>query len=207
MSNNIYTTFNIDGCPGSGDSYTYSIKKLEENAIGSINKYISDFQLNSCFQGRCEINTSINDDYKKALKDSISLENAFNHINTGNLCDASGYVLPKKDSKTGVNNNDSKRSTSSKSKNAPFRNNADSRSSNNVNKYKNPYDASYNEMLFLYNDVLDLRHSLDVKLQNLHMENGSVYSEYKAYYDQTIYSSVLWTILATSLIYYVFRHL
>lgn len=58
-----------------------------------------------------------------------------------------------------------------------------------------------------YNDVLKLRNELDIKMANLNGLPGTPYAQYKASHDSTVYASIVWSVLATSLIYYVFVHL
>ena len=53
-------------------------------------------------------------------------------------------------------------------------------------------------------DILKLRAELDQKLQDLYYTNNSLVSEHKVSYDTTMYTGILWTILATSVLYYVF---
>jgi hypothetical protein len=55
-----------------------------------------------------------------------------------------------------------------------------------------------------YNDMTQLRSSLDLKLQQLYNIDNSIPNLYQSQLDSTVYSGVLWTILATTLIYYVF---
>ena len=55
-----------------------------------------------------------------------------------------------------------------------------------------------------YNDMTQLRSGLDLKLQQLYNIDNSIPNLYQSQLDSTVYSGVLWTILATTLIYYVF---
>ena len=81
--------------------------------------------------------------------------------------------------------------------------------SNNNPKVPNvSYDASLNYNLNTYNNtVLSLRSELDEKMKELNFSDDSILSEEKNRYDVTIYTGVLWTILATSIVYYVFTKL
>lgn len=55
-----------------------------------------------------------------------------------------------------------------------------------------------------YTEMTTLRNNLDIKLQQLtQVPNNTSTNQL----DTTIYSGILWTILATTLIYYVFIHL
>jgi hypothetical protein len=55
-----------------------------------------------------------------------------------------------------------------------------------------------------YNNILHLRGDLDNKLNILYQTNNSFLSDYKREFDTSVYTGILWTILATSLLYYVF---
>jgi len=55
-----------------------------------------------------------------------------------------------------------------------------------------------------YNDMTQHRSDLDLKLQQLYNIDNSIPNLYQSQLDSTVYSGVLWTILATTLIYYVF---
>ena len=81
-------------------------------------------------------------------------------------------------------------------------------SNNNPNIPNIPYDASINYNINTYNNkVLGLRSELDEKMKVLNLSESSVLSEEKTRYDVTIYTGVLWTILATSIVYYIFTRL
>jgi len=58
-----------------------------------------------------------------------------------------------------------------------------------------------------YNNVLKLRNELDIKMADLNRLPGTPSAQYKASHDSTVYASIVWSVLATSLIYYVFVHL
>ena len=55
-----------------------------------------------------------------------------------------------------------------------------------------------------YNAMAQHRAGLDLKLQQLYNVDNSIPNLYQSQLDSTVYSGVLWTILATTLIYYVF---
>jgi hypothetical protein len=65
-------------------------------------------------------------------------------------------------------------------------------------------DASYNYILSNYNNLVNTRSKLDQQMKDIQKTSDSVYSMYKGSYDSTMYSQILLTVLATSLIYYVF---
>lgn len=58
-----------------------------------------------------------------------------------------------------------------------------------------------------YNEVLKKRNELDVKLRELNNTQDSIANNYKQQYDATIYSGVLLSALAASLLYFVFKEL
>ena len=55
-----------------------------------------------------------------------------------------------------------------------------------------------------YGDLVNIRSNLDLKLQQLYNLQNSAPNIYQTQLDSTIYSGILWTVLATTLIYYVF---
>jgi hypothetical protein len=55
-----------------------------------------------------------------------------------------------------------------------------------------------------YTEMTTLRNNLDTKLQQLTQQPNNTTTNPL---DTTIYSGILWTVLATTLIYYVFIHL
>ena len=66
------------------------------------------------------------------------------------------------------------------------------------------YDASYQYITTNYNKLLTNRNQLDQQMKDIQKSSDSVYSTYKGSHDSTMYSQILLTVLATSLIYYVF---
>lgn len=79
---------------------------------------------------------------------------------------------------------------------------------NNLKNFVPPanynYDASYNELITKYNNNIKTRGSLDLKLKEIYATDGSIQSELKLNMDTSVYASIMWSVLATSLIYYVF---
>jgi len=55
-----------------------------------------------------------------------------------------------------------------------------------------------------YNKIQVLRQELDAKLKELYGTEDSIFQEEKMVYDANVYAGLLWTVLATSIIYYVF---
>lgn len=58
-----------------------------------------------------------------------------------------------------------------------------------------------------YSNLVNQRSKIDVELQNLYNIQRSVPNMYSESMDYTIYTSILWTVLATSIVYYVFTKL
>jgi len=65
-------------------------------------------------------------------------------------------------------------------------------------------DPSYNALLTNYNNLANKRNDLDLKLQDLYNIDNSIPNLYNLQTDSTVYTGILWTVLATTLIYYVF---
>lgn len=63
--------------------------------------------------------------------------------------------------------------------------------------------AQINEIKKQHSQMIELRNKLDLQLQQL-MNKGSISAENKLQLDSTVYTTVLWTVLATSVLYYVF---
>lgn len=66
------------------------------------------------------------------------------------------------------------------------------------------YDESYNKLKTDYSELVKMRNELDRKLADLYGAEDSVSNMYKSQLDSTIYASLLWSTLATTLIYYIF---
>ena len=64
-------------------------------------------------------------------------------------------------------------------------------------------DGSMNMTTQSYNDVIKLRNELDLKLQELYNTNQSIPQMYQRDADSMTYMVVIWTILASSLLYYL----
>ena len=60
-----------------------------------------------------------------------------------------------------------------------------------------------NDIKKQHSQMIELRNKLDLQLQRL-MNKGSIFAENKLQLDSTVYTTVLWTVLATSVLYYVF---
>jgi hypothetical protein len=73
---------------------------------------------------------------------------------------------------------------------------------------KNDKSVNHDELMKSYrNDVIRIRKELDAKLNDLNDINSSIYSDYNKKYDSTVYGGILWTVLASSLLYYVFTQI
>ena len=55
-----------------------------------------------------------------------------------------------------------------------------------------------------YNEVLRLRNQLNEKINEIYSQD-SKFGNSKLYLDSTVYTSVLWTILATTILFYIFK--
>ena len=86
--------------------------------------------------------------------------------------------------------------------------NAVETSISSITNDKSAYDPALSDPITSinssYNDMTQLRSGLDLKLQQLYNIDNSIPNLYQSQLDSTVYSGVLWTILATTLIYYVF---
>lgn len=58
-----------------------------------------------------------------------------------------------------------------------------------------------------YNNLVSMRNDLDSKLQHLYNLQNASPNIYQSQLDSTIYSGILWTVLATTMVYYVFTKL
>jgi hypothetical protein len=74
------------------------------------------------------------------------------------------------------------------------------------NNYKSqiPQGSSYDDIITMYNKNVELRRSLDNKMIELYNGDQSIAMYQKKSMDSVVYANILWTVLATSLIYYVF---
>lgn len=69
------------------------------------------------------------------------------------------------------------------------------------------YQAENENIMKQWYQILQLRAELDMKLRELYKMNASVGNAYKTYVDTTVYTNVLWTVLATSVVYFLFLKL
>jgi hypothetical protein len=75
----------------------------------------------------------------------------------------------------------------------------------NTTTNKNTYTDDYNLIMTKYNANLVLRNELTGKVNELYSDKGSRIGNSKLYLDSTVYTSVLWTILATTVLFYIFK--
>jgi hypothetical protein len=74
-------------------------------------------------------------------------------------------------------------------------------------KTNQQYDASLNALLYSYRGILENRANLDMRLKELYSGPRSISEMNKQEVDSVMYANILWTILATSMIYFIFMHL
>jgi len=66
------------------------------------------------------------------------------------------------------------------------------------------YAAAESTLIDTHNNVLKLRNELDVKMKELTKERNSKYGDYKSNFDSAIYTNILVTVLATTILYFAF---
>lgn len=69
------------------------------------------------------------------------------------------------------------------------------------------FDASYNATITQYNSIMNQRRVLDDKLRILYSVDNKATADNKLYNDATVYSGIIWTVLASSIVYYMFTKL
>jgi hypothetical protein len=78
----------------------------------------------------------------------------------------------------------------------------------NASPYYGGVGNNYNNTITLrdisYNTLLTDRSDLDRKMKEVLALQGSMVNEHQNYVDGSVYTTLLWTVMATSLIYYVF---
>ena len=68
-------------------------------------------------------------------------------------------------------------------------------------------DASFNDISAKHKNIMQLRGELDEKLKELYVTEDSLAYEQKRMFDGTVYTSLIWTVLATTTLFYVFKKL
>jgi RecG-like helicase len=67
------------------------------------------------------------------------------------------------------------------------------------------YDNSNNHISSTYNNILNSRSELEKKMKELYKTNDALYnSDFRAKYDATMLTGIVWSILAGSILYYAF---
>jgi hypothetical protein len=66
-------------------------------------------------------------------------------------------------------------------------------------------DASFNDIKAKHKQIAQLRGELDAKLKELYVTDDSLAYEQQRMFDGTIYTSLIWTVLATTTLFYVFK--
>jgi hypothetical protein len=67
-----------------------------------------------------------------------------------------------------------------------------------------PEGKNYDDIIKMYNNNVRLRKNLDQKMSELYNGDQTIAMYQKKSLDSVVYANILWTVLATSLIYYVF---
>lgn len=70
----------------------------------------------------------------------------------------------------------------------------------NIENFDDNIDSKYKKINLMRNE-------LDTKLRELYKLDNSIAFEEKVRFDTTMYTGLLWTVLATSLVYYTFVHM
>jgi hypothetical protein len=68
-------------------------------------------------------------------------------------------------------------------------------------------DATFNDISVKHKNIMQLRGELDAKLKELYVTEDSLAYEQKRIFDGTVYTSLIWTVLATTTLFYVFKKL
>ena len=68
-------------------------------------------------------------------------------------------------------------------------------------------DVSFNDITKKHKDIVQLRSELDAKLKEVYATEDSLAYEQKRLFDGTVYTSLVWTVLATTTLFYVFKNL
>jgi hypothetical protein len=74
-------------------------------------------------------------------------------------------------------------------------------------KSKVDYLSTHNSILNNHQDLLKLRADLDLKMKELYDIRNRSKTDNQMKYDSTMYSGILWTVIASSLVYYGFTKL
>ena len=69
------------------------------------------------------------------------------------------------------------------------------------------YNSTHDKIIKNHKDIIEMRKEMTKDLMELNKSEKSVYAEEKLEYERTLYGTLLLTILATCIIYYIFIHL
>ena len=69
---------------------------------------------------------------------------------------------------------------------------------------KNTYMTTYQNILISQETNKRMRSKMDMQMRELNAEQGTAFHDNKQTLDRTMYSGMMWTVLATSLVYYLF---
>jgi hypothetical protein len=72
---------------------------------------------------------------------------------------------------------------------------------------KSSFKDDYDDIIKKHGDNLERRKDLNTKISDFYQNEGSRLGNSKLHLDSTVYTSVLWTIAATTLLFYIFRKL
>lgn len=68
-------------------------------------------------------------------------------------------------------------------------------------------DATFNDIAAKHKNIMKMRGELDAKLKELYVTEDSLAYEQNRIFDGTLYTSLIWTVLATTTLFYVFKKL
>jgi hypothetical protein len=66
------------------------------------------------------------------------------------------------------------------------------------------YDTNENNIENRYDSIVNLRQELDTKLSAIYKTKNSVASDSQLEFDSSVYKGILWSVLASSLLFYIF---
>ena len=75
---------------------------------------------------------------------------------------------------------------------------------NNVSAEYSEYESESIDLMNTYNDIKSLQNELHADMKELNKAPDSLYAEHQSSYDSAIYMNIIATVLATSLLYFVF---
>jgi hypothetical protein len=66
------------------------------------------------------------------------------------------------------------------------------------------YDTNENNIENRYDSIVNLRQELDTKMSAIYKTKNSVASDSQLEFDSSVYKGILWSVLASSLLFYIF---